>query len=129
MNRFNIIGYVANDITIDRTEGKNIAFTKFQVGVKDRGTVDFLPVIAWRGVATNIEKYAKKGDQIGLSGKIKAGKYEDKDGKMVYYVNLKIEEVTFIGGVKVQKMSTLPNESNEETEGIYFGDTDDPVNF
>ena len=38
----------------------------------------------------------KKGNLIGISGRIETGKYEDRDGKTVYTTEVMTEEVEFL---------------------------------
>jgi|LGVE01.1.fsa_nt_gb single-strand DNA-binding protein len=131
MNSFNVIGFFVKDPIVETTTTKKnveIKFTKFTLGVKDRGATDFLTFVAWRGVGENIVKHCKKGDQIGLSGKIKAGNYEGKDGEKVYYTNMKIENVDFIGDKQIKRISTLPNETVTDYDK-YYNDNNDGIKY
>ena len=54
---------------------------------------------AWRGLATVIGKYVKKGDLIYVEGKLQTRKY-DKDGVTHYATDIVVSEMKMLGGKK-----------------------------
>ena len=65
---------------------------KNQDGIYD---TDFINCTLWRGIAKSTCDYCKKGDTIGVRGKLEANKYE-KDGKTIYLTEVIAEKISFI---------------------------------
>lgn len=53
-------------------------------------------IVAWNKTAEIIEKYAGKGKEIGLSGKLKSHSYE-KDGVTRYVTEIEASEILLLG--------------------------------
>lgn len=53
-------------------------------------------IVAWNKTAEIIEKYAGKGKEIGLSGKLKSRSYE-KDGVTRYVTEIEASEILLLG--------------------------------
>lgn len=56
---------------------------------------DFIPCIVWNGVAENTTEFCKKGDLVGIKGRLQTDTYE-KDGKNITKLNVIAEKVTFL---------------------------------
>lgn len=57
-------------------------------------------IIAWGGLAANLEKYLKKGAQIAIEGKLVHRSYDDKNGQRRYITEIIANETMFLGGDK-----------------------------
>ena len=58
---------------------------------------DFVSIVCFNKTAQLVEKYiTEKGRLLGISGKIKTGSYEDKDGKKVYTTDVVADRVEFL---------------------------------
>lgn len=98
MNSVQLIGRLTRNPELRRTEsGKSVA--RFTIAV-DRNTkekqTDFIDCIAWEAQAENLERTQKKGNRIGVEGRIQVRSYE-KDGenrKMTEVVAARIEYLT-----------------------------------
>ena len=44
-------------------------------------TTDFISCVAWNGQANFLSRYCKKGDKIGIVGRIQARNYQDQQGQ------------------------------------------------
>ena len=64
-------------------------------------------VVLWRGLAEIAEKFLKKGSSVYIEGKIKTRKWEDKEGKTRYNTEILTDNMTMLGGMKLQKDSSL----------------------
>ncbi len=60
---------------------------------------DFIQCILWDGIAENTCEYCKKGDIIGVKGRIQTSKYE-KDGETKYSTDVIAEKISFLGSSK-----------------------------
>lgn len=66
---------------------------------------DFIPCVLWRGVAENTAEYCRKGDLLGIKGRIQTRKVELEEDKK--------REVT---EVVAEKVTYLSSKRHEETE-------------
>lgn len=98
MNKVVLIGRVTKDIEVRKTNsGKS--FTRFTLAVNRRGKdagANFITCVAWEKTADLLGAYVKKGNQIGICGRIETGKYEDRDGKTVFTTDVIVEEMDFL---------------------------------
>ena len=82
MNNISLVGRLTADPELKQTQS-GISVTSFSIAVDRPGskdTTDFLPCVAWRQTAEFVCKYFRKGQRIGLIGKLTSRKYEDKNG-------------------------------------------------
>lgn len=93
LNQSIIVGRIVNDIKKINKEDKKIKITlavprsyKNSEGEYD---IDFIPCILWNSIAQNTLEYCKKGDIIGIKGRIQK---LEKDKEMT----LIAEKVTFL---------------------------------
>ena len=81
-------------------KGKKIATVTLAVGrsFKNQDGIyetDFIRCILWDGIAVNTKEYCKKGDVVGIKGRLQVESYE-KDGQKKYITNVVAEKVTFL---------------------------------
>lgn len=103
LNTAIIMGRICNDLELRKTQS-GIDVTRFTIAV-DRGYVkqgeekktDFIPITAWRGTASFINNYFKKGSMIAVQGSIQTGSYE-KDGIKKNTFEIVADSVSFCGG-------------------------------
>ena len=81
---------------------------------------DFINIVAWNKTAEFCSKYFKKGQQVGIIGKIQTRNYEDDKGVKHYITEVVAEEVYFADSKKEEATTT------EETEnGNFYNSIDD----
>lgn len=98
MNVATIIGRMVKDPELRKTPS-NVDVTSFTVAVsrgKDQDA-DFIDCVAWRGGASLICRYVKKGDPIGLSGELRTRTYTDKDGNKRKAVEIQVDKIHLLG--------------------------------
>lgn len=99
MNKCELLGRLTKDVELKYTQNDNKAVARFTLAVnrrgKDAGT-DFISCIAWDKTAELLQKYCKKGSQVGIIGRIQTGQYDDRDGKRVYTTDVVVEELDII---------------------------------
>lgn len=113
MNKVFLIGRLTKDIDLRYTVS-NTAIARFTLAVnrpkqkgKDQET-DFINCIAYSGLAENLAKYQKKGNQIAIVGRIQTGSYDGQDGKKVYTTDIVVNEIQFLN----TKNSAVKDEEN-----------------
>ena len=58
---------------------------------------DFIDCTLWKGVAENTAEYCRKGDVIGVKGRLQSSTYEDKEtGNTRKRMDVVAEKVTFL---------------------------------
>lgn len=91
--------------------GKSV--TSFNLAVKGRGdkTV-WIRIVAWNKTAEIINSYSKKGDMIGITGRLDVREYEKNNEKRTVY-EVVAEQIHFCGSKK------------EENQEYYTDSTED----
>ena len=104
-NHVQLIGNVGQEPQITNLEsGKKVArfsiatneYYKNAKGEKVQST-EWHTVVAWGKTAEIIERYAGKGKEIGVSGKLKNRSYEDNDGIKRYVTEVEANEILLLG--------------------------------
>ena len=57
---------------------------------------DFINCTLWRGIAESTAEYCKKGDLVGIKGRIQTSNYQDSEGNKKYTTGVVAEKVTFL---------------------------------
>ena len=96
MNKVEIIGRPTKDIELRYTSSQ-MAVAKFILAVKrrkkDSNEADFIPCTALGKNAETMEKFVKKGQRIGIVGRIQTGTYKAKDGSTHYSYDVVVDEL------------------------------------
>lgn len=102
LNTVMIVGRLAQDVEIKKTEtGKEVARISLAVNRNFKNPdgiyeVDFIDCVLWDGLAKNINEYCKKGDTVGIRGRLQVSHYEKDDVKRKI-VDVIVERMTFLG--------------------------------
>lgn len=64
-------------------------------------TADFISCTAWNRTAETIANYVRKGQRIGIQGRIQTGSYE-KDGRTVYTTEVVVDRMEFLESAGAQ---------------------------
>ena len=129
INRVVLVGRLTKDPEL-RSTPNGIASCRFTVAVNrtfsgqdGEQKADFISCQAWRKQAENLANFMKKGNLIGLEGRIQTGSYEGQDGKRVYTCDVVADSIQFLeprnstGG----SQSTSRYESSTNTGGTNQG--------
>lgn len=63
---------------------------------------DFIRCVAFGNLATRLNEYCKKGDLVGIIGKIQVSNYEDKDGNRRTSYEVVCSKISFLSSKKVE---------------------------
>jgi single-strand DNA-binding protein len=98
MNNVSLVGRLTRDPEI-KVSASGSSYARFAIAVdrrkKDDGA-DFINIIAFGKTSEFIEKYFRKGQRIGIVGRIQTGSYDGKDGKKVYTFDVIADNVEFV---------------------------------
>ena len=75
--------------------------------------------MAWDKTGEFCSKYFKKGQQVGIVGRIQSRSYDDRDGRKVYVTEVIAEEAYFADSKKEEENNPFGNiqQSNPFTQG------------
>ena len=88
MNNVCLIGRLTKDPETRYTQTNNTIVVNFSLAVNRRFVreneerqADFIPIIAWAKTGEFCSKYFKKGQQVGIVGRIQTRNWDEKKGK------------------------------------------------
>ena len=64
---------------------------------------DFVDCTLWQGVAEKTSEYCKKGDMIGIRGRIETSVYENDKGEKNKRTQVVADKVSFLSAVKIKE--------------------------
>ena len=123
MNKVMLTGRIAHDLDLRYTPS-GTAVLQFNIAInrpKDENgeqKADFPTIVVWGKQAENLNKYQKKGSQIGIIGRIQTRSYDNNDGKKVYVTEVLAENIEYLESKKSEAPSTN-NAIQETTEDPY----------
>ena len=95
MNKHIIHGRLTRDPE-ERVSGeKTICRTSMAINMS-KDVVEFINITAFDKKAELLAKYFRKGDRIGIIGRIHNGSYTNKDGQKVNTSEIYVEDVEFL---------------------------------
>ena len=125
MNKIILIGRLTRDPQCRYLDISNSLMTTFTLAVNRRFVkeeaeqkADFINCIAWSNTAEFINKYFKKGQQIGLVGRLQSRSWEDETGGKHYSTDVITEEVYFADSKKED--NTAAKDEIIEAEDLPF---------
>lgn len=125
MNTVNLVGRLTSDPELKYTQnGKAVA--KFTLAVdRHKSEADFIRVVAWEKQAEAVANYIRKGQQIGVTGNIKTGKYQKDDGTTVYTTEVYAQSFDFPPKPKDGEVSPPKRAVVDEFDSLDEDDFDD----
>lgn len=124
MNVVSLTGRLTRDpeyrVSQNGAETKEI--TRFTLAVDRGGTnADFISCVAFGYNASFINKYFSKGSKMELTGNLRTGSYNDRDGKKVYTTDVIVDKVGF-GESKAEADARGAAEPQPSSNDIIGGD-------
>lgn len=105
MNQFVTVGRMVNNPEIKDLENGNkvssivLAVQRPYKNAEGEYDTDFLDITIWNGIAKSTCDYCKKGDLVGVKGRIQNNNYE-VDGKTMHKNEMIAEKITFLSSNK-----------------------------
>ena len=127
MNKVILMGRLTRDPETRYTQTNNTVVSSFSLAVNRRFArqgeerqADFINVVAWDRTGEFCSKYFKKGQQVGVIGRLETRHYTDKDGKTVYVTEVIAEEVYFADSRKEENGPFNNQTIEEDTSELPF---------
>ncbi len=117
------MGRLTKDPEIRYTQTNNTMVANFSLAVNRRFTkegeerqADFINIVAWGKTGEFCSKYFKKGQQVGVIGRIQTRNWNDDQGQKHYITEVVAEEVYFADSKKDNDtQGDMQNELNTTT--------------
>ena len=132
MNKAILIGRLTRDPEVRYTHTNNTLVASFSLAVNRRFTrpgeerqADFINIVAWSKLGEFCSKYFKKGQQVGIIGRLQVRNWEDEQGQKRYVTEVVAEEAYFadskregadVAGFENTFGSNIANSSSPEFE-------------
>lgn len=116
MNKVILMGRLTKDPEVRYTQTNNTQVTSFTLAVNRRfkkegqPDADFINIVAWSKTAEFCSKYFKKGQQVGVIGRIQTRNWEDDQGQKHYVTEVVAEEAYFADSKKENSNETSQEE-------------------
>jgi len=131
INSIILVGRLTKDCELKYTTNETPVAT-FSIAVNrdyknDKGEyeADFINCKVFGSIAETVSKYSKKGDLLGLSGRIQTGSYE-KDGHKVYITEVICKKITFLQQKKEENEFKNVKEKTEVKQSVEYDESDLP---
>lgn len=101
LNQVILVGRLVKDPEVKKAKnGTSYSYITLAVprsykNVNGQYETDFISCTLWKMMATNTYEYCKKGDIVGVKGRIESKVYE-KDEETIYRLEVIAEKVTFL---------------------------------
>ena len=99
-----LIGLCEDPVTKEYEDGKSMLTINLAVqrSFKNENGIyetDFIRCILWNGIAAHTSEYCKKGDLVGVKGRIQNRSYDDS-GEKKYITEVIVDKVSFLASKK-----------------------------
>ena len=107
LNQVVIAGRLTGDPVVEEVEGGKkvssitVAVPRSYKNVDGTYDTDFIRCTLWGGIAENTAEYCKKGDIVGVKGRIQTSSYETDSGERRYVMEIVAEKISFLSSRKV----------------------------
>lgn len=109
LNQAVIVGRIVREPDVKKTEnGKAVSNITLAVprefkNPKGEYDTDFINCVLWKGVAESTATYCKKGDLIGVKGRIQSREYTNGEDEKKHIIEVVAEKVTFLSSKKQEE--------------------------
>lgn len=106
LNQFVCVGRLVGDPTVEKIEGKEICKITLAVSRSYKNEegiyeTDFLDIVLWNAIATNTAEYCKKGDLVGVKGRIQTRDIYNEEHEFIKkIVEVVAEKISFLSSAK-----------------------------
>lgn len=102
MNKVILMGRLTRDPEVRYTQTNNTLVASFSLAVNRRFTrqgeerqADFINIVAWSKLGEFCSKYFRKGQQVGVIGRLQTRTWDDDQGQKHYITEVVAEEAYF----------------------------------
>ena len=115
MNFVSLVGRLARDPDLRRT-GNGNAIANFTLAISEsKENTDFIDCRAFKQNAENLANYKRKGDLIGISGKIKKDVWRDQNGTTQSRTYVIANYIEYLANAKANEGNQQPQPQPQQT--------------
>ena len=108
LNQIVLVGRLAKEVEVKEKGEKKYSYITLAVprSFKNQNgeyDTDFISCVLWKGVAESTAEYCKKGDLVGIKGRIQTRDVELEDETHKKYVEVIAEKVTFLSSKRQEE--------------------------
>ena len=140
MNKVILMGRLTRDPEVRYTQTSNTLVASFSLAVNRRFArpgeerqADFINIVAWSKLGEFCSKYFKKGQQVGIIGRIQTRTWDDEQGQKHYVTEVIAEETYFADTKRDGGMndfdSTFGGDSSTNTDSEFSVSSGDDLPF
>ena len=102
LNQVVLVGRLTKDLEVKELEdGKKVtnmtlAIPRSFKNAEGEYETDFIDCSLWNSIAENTAEYCKKGDIVGVKGRLQSSSFEIDDGNKEFRTQVMAEKVTFL---------------------------------
>ena len=106
LNQVVLAGRLVSDPEIYTTENNKkktlvtVAVPRSYKNIDGNYDTDFIRCVLWNGIAESTCEYCKKGDIVGVKGRIQTSSAEAQSGDRKYYTDVIAEKISFLSSNK-----------------------------
>ena len=140
MNKVILMGRLTKDPEVRYTQTSNTLVASFSLAVNRRFVrqgeerqADFINCVAWNKTGEFVSKYFKKGQQVGVIGRLQTRTWDDEQGQKHYVTEVIAEETYFADTKRDGGMndfdSTFGGDSSANTDSEFSVSSGDDLPF
>ena len=139
MNKVILMGRLTKDPEVRYTQTNNTLVASFSLAVNRRFArqgeerqADFINIVAWSKTGEFVSKYFKKGQQVGVVGRIQTRSWDDDQGQKHYVTEVIAEEAYFADSKRDGEASGFEDtfgESVAQNADFQINSSDDDLPF
>ena len=131
INKVVLLGRLTKDPELKYAASSGTAVCRFTVAINrqsKKDETDFINCIAFGKTGETITQYFTKGSKIAITGNIRTGSYDAKDGTKRYTTDVIVETFEFVESKKKEtnefdkQVSNFPDPFTKEHEESVFDD-------
>ena len=126
MNKVILMGRLTRDPEVRYSQGAEpVAVARYTLAVnrrfkrKDEPEADFIPCVALGESGEFAEKYFRKGQLVGVIGRLQVRSWEDKEGKKHWTTEVIVEEQYFAESKKNSNAAAPKEGGQAAADGFY----------
>ena len=135
LNTISYTGRLTKDVSL-RYSPQGTAIASYTVAVNRPFTnqqgereADFINTVQFKRGAENTANFCKKGDLVGVTGRLQTRNYQNNEGKTVWVTEVVAENVAFLETRGGQSNNQSNNQNNQSNNDDPFGDNGEPISI
>ena len=118
INKVVLLGRLTKDPDLNFAAGSGTAVCRFSLAVTrpfKKDETDFISCISFGKTGETIAQYLTKGRQVAVTGSIRTGSYDAKDGTKRYITDIVVDTFEFIGNGQANNNQLSNNGFNQDS--------------